>query len=92
MCRVKKGVRERIEEGMLQWFGHVERMENDKIANRVYVGECAGSRSVSRVQKRWIDTMKECLRKRCLDGKQEEWWGFVRGNAYGVPQGINPRH
>ena len=31
---------------------------------RVYVGECAGSRSVSRPQKRWIDTVKECLRKK----------------------------
>ena len=39
-----------IDEDVLQWFGHVERMENDriKIATRVYVGECAGSRSVGR--------------------------------------------
>ena len=38
---------------------HVERMENDRIAERVYVGECAGSRSVGRPQKRWIDTVKD---------------------------------
>ena len=39
-----KGVDEKTDEGVLRWFGHVERMENDmiKIANRVYVGECAG--------------------------------------------------
>ena len=30
---------------------------------RVYVGECAGSRSVSRPRKRWINTVKDCLRK-----------------------------
>ena len=35
---------EKIDEGVLRWFGHVERM-NNKIAKRVYVGECAGSRS-----------------------------------------------
>ena len=29
-----------------------------------YVGEIAGSLSVGRPQKRWIDTMKECLKKR----------------------------
>ena len=29
----------RIEEGVLRWFGHVER---DRIAKRVYVGEYAG--------------------------------------------------
>ena len=35
----------------------------DRIAKRVYVGECAGDRSVGRPRKRWIDTVKECLRK-----------------------------
>ena len=32
LCRVKKGLDERIDEGMLWWFGYVERMESDKIA------------------------------------------------------------
>ena len=36
-----------------------ERMENDNIAKRVYVGECAGSRSVGRPRKRFIDNVKE---------------------------------
>ena len=27
LCRVKKGLDERIDEGVLRWFGHVERME-----------------------------------------------------------------
>ena len=44
-------------------IGHVERMENDKIAKRVYVGLIFGSHLVGRLQKRWIDNMKECLRK-----------------------------
>ena len=48
----RKGLDERIDEGILRWFGHVERMESDKIAKRVYVGECAGSRSVGRPRKR----------------------------------------
>ena len=46
------GVNERNDEGVLRWFGYVERMEKDKIAKRVYVGECAGSRSVGRPRKR----------------------------------------
>ena len=29
---VKKGLDERIDEGVLGWFGHVERMERDRIA------------------------------------------------------------
>ena len=66
----EEGVEERINEDVLQWFGHVERMERDRIAKRVYVGECAGSHSGGRLQKRWIDTIKECLRKKCLDVRQ----------------------
>ena len=53
-----------IDEGVLQWFDHVER---DRIAKSVYVGECAGSHSMGRPWKRWIDTVMECLRKRGLD-------------------------
>ena len=43
LCGVKKGLDKRIDEGMLWWFAHVQRMERDRIAKRVYVGECAGS-------------------------------------------------
>ena len=89
LCGVKKGLDERINEGMLQWFGHVERMENDRTAKRVYIGECTGSCSVVKLRKRWIDMVKDCLRKRGLDVRQAgkmvqnrcEWWGFVRENA-----------
>ena len=36
----------------------------------VYVGECTGSQSVGRPWKRWIDTVKDCLRKKGLDVRQ----------------------
>ena len=83
----EEGVDERIDEGVLRWFGHVERMEKDRIVKRVYVGECAGSCSVGRPRKRWIYTVKECLKKRGLDIRQarrmvqdkSEWQGFVKG-------------
>ena len=52
LCGVIKGVDERIDEGVLRWFGHMERMEDDKIAKKVGVGECAGSLSVGRPRKR----------------------------------------
>ena len=52
--------------GVLRCFGDMERMENDRIAKRVYVGECAGSCSVVRPPKSWIDTVKDCLKKRGL--------------------------
>ena len=79
----------RSDEGVLQWFGHVERMENDRTAKRVSVGEWYGSLSVDKTRKRWINTVKDCLKNRGLGVRQARgvvhdrsvWWGFVRGNA-----------
>ena len=89
LCEVTKGVDERIDKGVLRWFGPVERMEKERIAKRVYVGECAGSSSVGRPRKRWIDTVNDCLRKgglnvrkaRRMGQDRSEWRGFVRGSA-----------
>ena len=65
LCGVAKGVDERIDEGVLRWFGHVERIE------RVYVGECADSHSVSRPRKKWIDTViEDYLKKKGLNVRQ----------------------
>ena len=59
-------------------------MESDRIAKRVYVGECAGSRSVGRPRKRWIDTVKECLSKRSLDVKAVRGMGQGLSDSYVV--------
>ena len=75
----------------------MERIGNDMLAKRVYVGEYGGSRSVGRPRKRWDDTVKDCLRKRGLNIRQtrrmvqdrSEWRGFVRRNVLGVARGIN---
>ena len=95
LCGVKNGLGKRVDEGVLRWFGRVERMERDRTAKRTYVGECAGSRSVGMPWKRWIDTVKECLRKRGLDVRQarrmvharSECRGFVKGNVWAVAGG-----
>ena len=60
--------------------------------------KCAGSRSAGMLRKRWINTVKECLKKKGLDVRQarkmvqdrSEWKGFVRGSAWGVARGMNP--
>ena len=44
-----------IEEDVLHWFSHVERMENDRIAKRLYVGEFAGSSSAGQPRKEEVD-------------------------------------
>ena len=52
----------------------MERRENVRITKRVYVGVCADSRSVGRPLKRWINTVKDCLKRGLMSGKQGEWW------------------
>ena len=54
-----KGVDERINEGVLWWFGHMGRMEKGRINKSVYVVEFAGSHFVDRPWKRWIDSVKD---------------------------------
>ena len=74
----------------------MERIENDRIAKRVYVGECADNRSVGKQWKKWIDNVKDCLKKRVLDVRQERRMehdrgvqrGFMRGNPLGVSRGV----
>ena len=58
---------------------------------RVYVGECAGSHSVGRLRRRWIDTLKDCLRKRGLDVRQAKRMGEDRTEWRGFVRGMNPR-
>ena len=81
---------ERIAEVVLRWFGHVERMEKDRIAKRVNV--C----SIDRLWKRWNDTVKDWLKK-SLPVRQagrvvhdrSEWQWFVRWNVGDIARVMN---
>ena len=42
---------------------YVDRMENGRIAKRVYMGECADSYSAGRSRKRWTDIVKGYYKK-----------------------------
>ena len=45
-CRVLKGGGGWEDKSVLQWFSHIERMENDMIVKRIHMGACVGSRLV----------------------------------------------
>ena len=64
-----KGVDERIDESIFRLFFHTERMDNGRIAKRVYVGECVGSHLVDRPRKRWINSVNEEKRFECFASK-----------------------
>ena len=69
-------------------------MDNDRIAKRVYVGVRVGSRLIVRSGERWIDSMNGCLKKGLTVGQarrmmydRNQWWEFVKGNAWGLAWG-----
>ena len=43
----------------LQWAGHVQRMDEERIPNRVMTGVMFGRRPVGKARKRWMDSVKE---------------------------------
>ena len=85
LCREAKGADERIDGSVLHWFGLFERMENDRIAKRVHVEECVGSHLVGRQQKRWIDSVNDCLKKRGLTFGQARGIVYDRNEWRGLP-------
>ena len=54
---------ERIDESVFQWFGHIEKMGNNRIAKRVYLREFVDIHLVGHSWKRWIDCKKKKKKK-----------------------------
>jgi hypothetical protein len=52
-----------IKKGRLRWLGHVERMSEERVVKRLYQNTQEGSRSVGRPRLRWMDDMREDLRR-----------------------------
>ena len=69
-------VDERIDEGVILWDGHIERMGNDRIFMCicvyiqlicVYGREWEGICLMGHPRKRWSDSVNDCLKKRGLN-------------------------
>jgi len=52
-----------IKKGRLRWLGHVERMSEERVVKRLYQNTPEGSRSVGRPRLRWMDDMREDLKR-----------------------------
>ena len=51
----------RVDRNVLKWFGHVERMGDDRQTKKVYKSEVGGERGVGRPRFRWIDGVKDAF-------------------------------
>merc|ERR1712002_295278 len=87
MCGKNVDVSERMDQGVLRWFGHVERMGNERLVKRVYDSEVRGVRRRGRPRKSWMNGVNETLKRKGLniqeakDSVQERngWGSICRG-------------
>ena len=54
----------RADQRLLRWFGHVERMDEYRMARRVLMAEVSGGRVQGRPRLGWMDGVKVTLGKR----------------------------
>ena len=66
-CGKNVSLGQKIDQGVLRWFGHVERMGNERIAKRVYESDVRGTRRRGRPRKCWMDGVKEVLTRKGLN-------------------------
>ena len=58
---IERELASKADQRVLRWFGHVERMEEYRMAKRVLMAEVSGGRVRGRPRLRWIDGMKVAL-------------------------------
>merc|ERR1712002_1140838 len=67
MCGKNVGVSERMDQGVLRWFWHVERMGNERLVKRVYDSEVRGVRRRGRPKKSWMNGVNETFERKGLN-------------------------
>jgi len=65
--RAREIVVEKIKKRRLLWFGHVERMEGERLPIAALHGHAEGKRSRRRQTKIWMDSVRKDLRKKNID-------------------------
>ena len=67
---VVKGLAERAEQGVLRWFGHVERMEEERLVKKIVRSDVTGVRPRARPRMGWIDGVRRALDERRMTVEQ----------------------
>ena len=52
---------ERANKGILRWYGHLLRMNNERLTKKVFMSEVIGNRGRGKPKWRWLDRVKELL-------------------------------
>ena len=66
---IERELASRADQRVLRWFGHVERMDNYRMARRVLMAEVSGGWVRGRLRLGWMDGVKVALGNRGMTGK-----------------------
>jgi sorting nexin-29 len=62
-----------IKVSRLRWFGHVQRMDDNRIPKKLWREKPDGKRNTGRPKSRWADKVEDDLRKLAVVGGGPEW-------------------
>ena len=82
---IEKELESRADQRVLKWFGHVERMDEYRMARRVLMAEVSGGRIRGRPRLGWMDGVNVALDNRVMSVKaarqcakdRKEWRALV---------------
>ncbi len=67
---VVRELAERAEQGVLRWFGHMERMEEGRLVTKITISDMRGIRPRGRPRMGWLDSVKRALGARGMSVEQ----------------------
>ena len=67
-CGWVREIISRYEQGILKWYGHVLRMDDERLTERVFEDVVEGNRGRGRQKRKWYDGVREALRMRRVRG------------------------
>ena len=90
-----KDIKSKIEINQLRWFGHVNRMDDNRIAKSIYHAKTLGKRPKGRPRRKWEEEIKDALKVRNLtfnEGSRKcqdrvAWRGIVTDMQTHTPKG-----
>ena len=65
-CGLQRILSESGKAAIARWFGHIERMKDERLVKNIYRADAEGNRGRNNPKRRWMDGVKSCFTERGL--------------------------